>query len=143
MSFWTEREKAELIELHKKGRSREQAARALHRSKDSIDKVARRRFTLRIGTWPPRFESHSVSVERAQSGKEPLGALMQRKPKPCKAPQSWRLVVSKQNSRTGWRGWMLRLPLSMRVFIAKRARFCSHRWADLAEWIVPELRGDE
>lgn len=42
MSFWTEREKAELIELHKKGRSREQAARALHRSKDSIDKVARR-----------------------------------------------------------------------------------------------------
>lgn len=45
--------------------------------------------------------------------------------------------------RRGWLGWMQRLPWPIRNFIASRARRCSHRWADFAEWIAPELRDDE
>ncbi len=39
-------------------------------------------------------------------------------------------------------GWMRRLPWQMRNSIAKRARQCGHRWASLAEWIAPELKGE-
>ena len=39
-------------------------------------------------------------------------------------------------------GWMRRLPWPMRNSIAKRAQRCGHRWALLAEWIAPELRGE-
>lgn len=50
--------------------------------------------------------------------------------------------VNKRNFALACFGWMRRLPWQMRNSIAKRARQCGHRWASLAEWIAPELKGE-
>lgn len=51
--------------------------------------------------------------------------------------------MNTNNSKPGLRGLMLRLPLSIRISLARRWKRVGERRVQWAEWICPEIGEDE